>query len=151
MAGSSISTLIIFIAAISIAAGVSGVMVQTIGDISNSIAIEGDSVEQQLDADITIISDPGSDAIHNSGNVSILIKNTGSVALSTDESQTDILVDGSFVQSSSTTIVVKSSGSNWRPGEVVEATVNLNSSLSSGRHRVSVIVDGDQEVIRFFL
>lgn len=151
MAGSSISTLIIFIAAISIAAGVSGVMVQTIGDVSNSIAVEGDSVEQQLDADIKIISDPESDAIHDSGNVSILVKNTGSVGLSTDSAQTDILVDGNFIQSSSTTIVVRSAGSTWRPGEVVEMTVSLNTALSPGRHRVSVIVNGDQQVIQFFL
>lgn len=153
MASLSASSLILFIAAIGIAAGVSGVMVDSVGGISESITTHGDSVEEQLDTDITIISDTGSDAIYDdtNGTVTVLIKNTGARRLPTDPDLVDVVFDGEYVVPSSTAITVVSDGETWKEGEVIELVIDLDGGLDAGEHRATVIVDGDEEVLRFYV
>ncbi|WP_178917321.1 flagellar protein G [Natronomonas gomsonensis] len=154
MASLSASSLILFIAAIGIAAGVSGVMVDSVGGISESITTHGDSVEEQLDTDITIISDTGSDAIYDDtdGTVTVLVKNTGDRSLPTDPDLVDVVFDGEYVVPSSTAItVVSDGGKTWKEGEVIELVIDLDGSLYAGEHRATVIVDGDEEVLRFYV
>lgn len=153
MASLSASSLILFIAAIGIAAGVSGVMVDSVGGISESISTQGDSVEEQLETDITIISDTGSDAIYDDtdGTVTVLVKNTGARPLPTDPDLVDVVFDGEYVRPSSTTIDVVSGGETWKEGEVIELVIDLDGSLDTGEHRASVIVDGKEEVLRFYV
>lgn len=62
MASTSVSTLVIFIAAVSVAAGVSGVLVDTVGGIADSVDQKGVDVANQIDTDVEIITDLGSDA-----------------------------------------------------------------------------------------
>jgi flagellar protein FlaG len=154
MASLSASSLILFIAAIGIAAGVSGVMVDSVGGISESITTHGDSVEEQLDTDITIISDTGSDAIYDATNdtVTVLVKNTGARPLPTEPDLVDVVFDGEYVVPSSTTIdVVSTNTGTWKEGEVIELVIDLDGSLATGEHRATVIVDGDEEVLRFYV
>lgn len=154
MASVSASSLVIFIAALSIAAGVSGVMVDSVQDISQSISTHGEEVQTQLDTDVTIISDEGSNAIYDSNNetVTVLVKNTGERRLPADANRTDALFDGEYVTSSEFTITVVSNDDGlWREGDVVELEIQLDGPLDAGEHRVVVIVDGDREVLRFYV
>jgi flagellar protein FlaG len=154
MASVSASSLVIFIAALSIAAGVSGVMVDSVQDISQSISTHGEAVETQLDTDITIISDAGSGAIYDGTNetVSVLVKNTGERRLPAESDHIDALFDGQYVSSTEFSVTVVSNADGlWRATDVVRIELQLDGPLDSGEHRVVVIVDGDREVLRFYV
>lgn len=148
MASTSASTLIIFIAAVSIAAGVSGAMITTVGDIADSLDDRGADVAADISTEIEIISDPGSDAMYdtNSTTVRVLVKNTGERTVPTEDQGVELLVDGRYVPRSEYTVTVLD-GSRWRDGNVVR--IEADESLDSGDHRVTVIVDGDRETLRF--
>lgn len=144
MASASASTLIIFIAAIGVAAAVSGTMVETVTDISDSFDEQGADVERQIDTDIEIISDSGSGAVYDGTNVTVLVKNTGARTVTTEEM--DVLLDGRYVAAADyeTTVV---GGGAWVEDAVVR--LEMTASLDAGDHRVLVVVNGQREVLRF--
>ncbi|NUB89720.1 flagellar protein G [Haloterrigena sp. SYSU A558-1] len=153
MASDSVSSLILFIAAMLVAAGVAGTLVTNVTEISGSIDTYGGEVKEKIDTDVEIISDPGSDAIYNdtSENVSVLIKNTGQKTLASDGSALDVLIDGEYVSSESATFTVhEGSSDTWRRGEVAE--LELEQKLEpETEHRIVVIVNGDEETLRFYV
>lgn len=156
MGSDSVSALILFIAAMLVAAGVAGTLVTNVNDISNSIDTYSGDVRDQIDTDIEIISDPGSDAIYNDtdGNetVSILVKNTGQKTLASDGSDIDVLVDGSYVSRNSLSLeILDGDGSaTWRSGDVAE--LEIDRTLERGtEHRVVVIANGDRETFEFYV
>lgn len=148
MASTSVSTLVIFIAAVSIAAAVSGVMVTTVGDIANSVDERGGDVAADLDTDIEIISDSSSDAVYDDtrDEVTVLVKNTGRRTLAAQSSVLEVLVDGRYVSPSSYNASVLG-GDTWRTGDV--ARVVVNESLAPDDHRVTVVVGSERETFRF--
>jgi flagellar protein FlaG len=148
VASASVSELVIFISAVSIAAAVSGAMVTTVGGIAGSLDEQGADVATAIDTDVEIISDPGSDAMYDggSGEVRLLVKNTGDRTLPTEGSAIELLIDGRYVPPSGYTVTVLG-GESWHDGRVVR--IVANESLSSGDHRVSVIVGSERETIRF--
>ncbi len=150
MASESVSSLILFIAAMLLAAAIAGTLVTNVNDISNSIDTQSSNVQQQLDTDIEIISDAGSDAVYDddTGNITVLVKNTGQETLADDGTGIDVLVDGSFISSENVDIEVVT-GEVWRRGEVAEFTID--EPLESGEHRVVVDVGGDREVFEFYV
>jgi flagellar protein FlaG len=148
VASTSVSTLVIFIAAVSIAAAVSGVMVTTVGDIANSVDERGGDVAADLDTDIEIISDSSSDAVYDDtrDEVTVLVKNTGRRTLAAQSSVLEVLVDGRYVSPSSYNASVLG-GDTWRTGDV--ARVVVNESLAADDHRVTVVVGSERETFRF--
>jgi flagellar protein FlaG len=154
MASTSISTLVIFIAAVSIAAGVSGVMVSTVGGISASLDDRGAAVAQSIDTEIEIISDPGSDAIvrdyegDSDGDTELvlLVKNTGDRTIPTAGSAVEVLVDGQYVSPGEYSVETVGSGA-WTDGDVVRIVIDR--SLAAGDHRATVIAGSDRETLRF--
>lgn len=148
MASTSASTLIIFIAAVSIAAGVSGALVDTVGGIADSIDEQGVDVANQIDTDVEIISDPGSDAVYKETDdeVWLLVKNTGRRTIATDDTSVEVLIDGQYVSRSDYTVTVLD-GSDWKDGHVVRIVVDR--TLSAGDHRATVIVETERETLRF--
>ena len=148
MASGSVSELIVFIAAVSVAAGVSGAMVTTVGGITNSLDDRGESVSAAIETDVEIISDPGSGAVYDGANteVTLLVKNTGGRTLPTDDTSVEILVDGRYVAPSAYTVTTLGGGA-WSDGAVVRVTVDR--SLGAGDHRATVIVQSDRETIGF--
>lgn len=148
MASASVSELILFIAAVSVAAAVSGVLVTTVGGISNSLDAQGADVADDIDTEIEIISDPESGAVYDDINdeISVLVKNTGRRTLAAEGSAVELLVDGRYVGSSAYNLTVLD-GSEWRNGNVVR--IDVTESLGTGDHRVTVIVDSERETIRF--
>lgn len=150
MASSSVSSLILFIAAMIIAASVAGTMVTNVAQVSDAIDSRSVNAEERIDTEIEVISDPGSSAIYDDGNstISILVKNTGSNTLAAEPGKLDVLVDGQYVTSSSQQIFVLD-GTHWRPGTVVR--LEIDRSLSPGEHRVVLVVNGDREEFTFYV
>jgi flagellar protein FlaG len=150
MAGSSVSSLILFIAAMLIAASVAGAMVTNVAQVSNAIDTRSVDAEKRIDTEIEVISDPGSSAVYDDGNgtVSVLVKNTGETSLPAEPGKVDVLVDGRYVQASSQMFYVLD-GTQWKPGTVVR--LEIDRSLSPGEHRVVLVINGDREVFTFYV
>lgn len=151
MASASISELIMFIAAVTVAAGVATTLTLNVTDISHSLDQRSLDLAADIDTDITIISDAGSvDAIYDGAStVTVLVKNTGDRTLTAEVGHVDVLVDGRYVVPTSVENKNVASGSEWKRGDVVELTVTAPEPLDAGAHRVTVLVDGDSDVIEF--
>jgi flagellar protein FlaG len=148
VAGGSVAELVVFIAAVSVAAGVSGAMVTTVGGITDSLDDRGASVSAAIETDVEVISDPGSGAVYDggTGEVTLLVKNTGGRTLPSDGTGVEILIDGQYVPASGYDVTVLD-GDEWRDGGVVRITVDR--SLAAGDHRATVIVRSDRETVGF--
>ena len=148
MASVSASHLILFIASMMIAASVAGVFTESIGQLSGAISEQGFDVSKDVRTDVEVISDSGSDAIYDSGTITLYIKNTGTERLAADPGVLDILVDGQFVTDYS---VTRADGNGaWRPGTVVRLDIQRTLALGED-HRVQLTVNGDEEVFEFRL
>lgn len=148
MASVSASSLILFIAAVAVAATVSGAMVNTVADLSDSMDEKGLDVSRDISTDVEIISDPGSGAIYDDSaeEIALLVKNTGDRRIPASSAGVDVLVDGQFVDPARVSVTV-ADGSSWRSGNVAEVTVDR--ALADGDHRVVVIVESEREVLSF--
>jgi flagellar protein FlaG len=148
VASVSVETMILFIASMLIAAAVAGTFADSVGELSNALGEQGVQVSQEVRTDVEIISDSGSDAIYDqsSGNVTLLVKNTGTQDLAADPAQVDVLVDGSY--NANITVTVVSDDPTWSRGAVAEVEMSVG-SLSTGDHRVKLVVNGAEEVFRF--
>jgi flagellar protein FlaG len=149
MAGSSVSHLVLFIASVGIAVGVAGILITTVGDVSSAVTDRGEDLSTSLETQVSVISDPGRGVVYDDveNNVTLLIKNTGSVDIDPREDEIDVLIDGGFVESKTIT-VVSTNSDVWLSGEVVEITAE-DVSLSAGDHRAVVAVNGNKEVFEF--
>jgi flagellar protein FlaG len=151
MASVSVSSLILFIASLVVAAAVAGTLVTEVDQITHSVTESSDQVGKSIETDIEIISDTGSDALYNDTKtrVRVLVKNTGSETLAADAGQLDVLVDGQFMPESNVTVsrADGTSGSTWETGAVVR--VDIDQQLGSGDHRTTVIVNENEEVVEF--
>ncbi|NHN41649.1 flagellar protein G [Halorubellus sp. JP-L1] len=150
MASSSVSSLILFIAAMIIAASVAGTMVTNVAQVSDAIDSRSVDAEQRIDTEIEIISDPGSSAVYDDGSttVSLLVKNTGANTLPAEPGKVDVIVDGEYVSASAQTFFVLDETS-WRTGTVVR--LEIDRSLDPGEHRVVLVVNGDREEFTFYV
>jgi len=148
MASVSVSHLILFIASIVVAASVVGTFTSEVNRLSSAIGDQGVDVSEDVRTNIEIISDPGSEVYdrNGNGNVTLLVKNTGSQNLPADAGQVDVLVNGEY-QTNVGLKLVDTSADEWERGSV--ARLNVSTSLSPGDHRVKVIVNGDEEVFEF--
>jgi flagellar protein FlaG len=147
VASVSVSHLVLFIAALLVAVSVTGAMTGSVADISESLEEQSLDTSQRIDTDVTVISDPGSDAVYDgSGTVTVLVKNTGRNTLPTDSERYDVLLDGQYVPANRTSATVLD-GERWEPGNVLR--LDIDKSLTSGEHRAVVIVNGDEATLRF--
>ncbi|WP_224333878.1 flagellar protein G [Haloprofundus halobius] len=149
MSSSGITQLVLFIAALTVAAGVATTLTANVNDISGSLDSRGDNIVEGIDTDIEIISDPGSpesiyDDTEDNETVTLLVKNTGERTLSTERG-VDVVVDGRYIPVDTVTVV--SDASAWRPGQTVRVTASA--ALDPGDHRAVVHVDGDSAELLF--
>ena len=149
MAGSSVSHLVLFIASVGIAVGVAGILITTVGDVSSAVTDRGEDLSTSLETQVSVISDPGRGVVYDDAenNVTLLVKNTGSVDIDLREDEIDVLIDGGFVENK-TIKVVSTNSDVWLSGEVVEITAE-DVSLDAGDHRAVVVVNGNKEVFEF--
>lgn len=148
MASVSVSHLILFIASLVIAASVAGTLVVNVDQISNAFADQSEATSEEIAADVTVISDTGSDAMYDTGTVTVLVKNTGSSTLVPHPDRIDLLIDGQYTSASAMNVsVVSAATDDWPPGAVIEITADH--TLDDGDHRVTVRVPGDETTISF--
>ena len=147
MADSSTSSLILFIASMIVAVAVAGVLIQAVADVSQAVDTRGDDVSETIRTDFEIISDPEMGVYNSStGNVTLVVKNTGTESLAASADVIDVLVNGRF--QTNVTVQHVDGQDLWRPGDVVEITVDVG-DLPSGDHRVKIVANGVQEVFEF--
>jgi len=143
MASVSVSHLIIFIAAMVVAASVAGALTSTVNDISSAIDEQGPSVSDDIRSDITIINDAGSSVKNGSGAVVLYVKNTGDTELPTQPDRIDVLINGQFSLADNVTIVTSGDGV-WRRNDVAEIAITDPPTLS-GDNRVKLVVGGAED------
>jgi len=148
VASVSASHLILFIASMMIAASVAGVFTDSIGQLSGAISEQGFDVSSDVRTDVEIISDSGSSAVYQDGNITLYVKNTGTEQLAVDPGQMDVFVNGQFATAYE---VTRADGSGpWQPGTVVRVEIDPPQSESlTGDVRVQLTVNGDEEVFKF--
>lgn len=150
MASVSVSHLVIFIAALTVSVGVASTLTVNVQDMSVSIDERSDSVAEDIETDVAVISDPGSpQAIYDDsdGEVTLLVKNTGNRPIYTDASEIDVLIDGRYAVEPNVTVVGDPGSTTWRQGGVVRVTVPR--SLDSGEHRAAVRVRSAEDTLLF--
>lgn len=151
MAEVSVPSLIIFIASIVVAAGVAGVLVNTVSGIGNALDDRGVDVARDVRTDTEIISDSGADVYDETdgnGTLTLLVKNTGRRTLPADARAYDVIVDSRYRTNVSVVNVYGGTADEWGPSRVVEIRVG-DLALDAGDHRVKFVIDGDEEVFRF--
>lgn len=151
MAGVSISHLIIFIASLLIAGAVVGAAFTGVDQFNNAMEDRSITAAEHLRTDISVLSDPASNAIYDDedGNITVLLKNTGEMNLIADERQLDVLLNGHYVVSEDLAVdVLEADGNGWRTSYVLELTI-MPDDLDTGDHRVTVTVNGAEEVLQF--
>ncbi|QWC18843.1 flagellar protein G [Halorubrum sp. 2020YC2] len=158
MASVPVSHLILFIASLVIAAGVVGTVTTGVDRVSAAVDDAGLDATEQLRTDVTVISDAGA-GVYNAteGNVTLLIKNTGTYRLAPDGSDLNVVFDGSYVRPNaiSGTLVSADGGNAWGRGDVLRLTISVNDidgvndGLADGDHRVFLSVNGDEELFQF--
>lgn len=151
MAGESISTLILFVAAMLVAAAVAGTLVTSVGELSGSVDTFSGDVSNDIETEVEIISDPGSDAVVGDDNetITLLVKNTGERTLPDDGTELDFLVNGEYVPNDDITVTTYEADV-WQSGAVARVELTLDEPLSAGEHRVLLSVRGTEEVFEFY-
>ena len=144
MAGASVSEMILFIAALVVAASVAGTLTTQVDRVSDSLDARSLDLSQEIRADVTIISDSGAQVYDRNGNdnVTLFVRNTGSSDLPADAGEIDVFFDGGY-QSDLTVTVVKG-GPGWSRGGVINVTFSVGTD-----HRVKLIVREDEETFEF--
>jgi flagellar protein FlaG len=150
VASVSASHLIIFIASVLVAASVAGTITNTVGDLSGAITEQGVDVSNDVRTDVEIISDSGAQVYNRSGNgnVTLLVKNTGSNRLSADTGGVDVVLDGALRTAVSLTVVTGDDPTVWGPNDVARIEVSVP-GLAPGDHRIQLTINGDEEVFEF--
>jgi archaellum component FlaG (FlaF/FlaG flagellin family) len=133
MSDSSTTQVIFFVAAIVVAASLSGVFIGLSANMGQAVQNRAINFSDKLDTSVKIINDPAFVPYQDS-NLTIYVKNIGSNQIL----PTDILVliDGKVQNSSSWTII---GGSKiWAPSIVLE--IHLNIILANGDHTAKVVI-----------
>ena len=148
MAGGSAAELILFIAAIVIAASVAGTLTSEVDRVSDAISAKSLDVAGEIRADTEIVSDPGA-GVYNatSENVTIHVRNTGASDLPADPGTVDVVLDGEYV--TGVTVSVVDGGDTWHRGDVVRIEFATGGLAPDTDHRLKLVVRGDEEVFRF--
>jgi len=125
--------IIFFIAAVTAASLVSGILVSVTMDISTSLSEKGDRVQEQLDTDFEIINDP--DNIPDVGGYyRFYLKNIGGKKLVTTNETFQLFVDGDLIATTNYNFTDESIQSS----EVTEIFV-VNSTISLGGHTLRIV------------
>jgi flagellar protein FlaG len=124
MAGTAISEMIFFIAAILVSSAVAVTLIEVIDRYSDEISDQASIVEGEMSSRMTIINDPLYVQYDTtSTNLTYYIKNTGTSDLSLE----DIIVsaNGTVKAGNELWITLLGGGSNWRPGDTIEVMFRI--------------------------
>lgn len=122
---SGIGSMILLITGIIVATLAVGVIVSTSNTVSSSVTDMSESTNDRLRTDVQIISDTSAGAIYDNGEVTLLVKNTGSADLTKEE--VTLQINGEYVSNPSVTVL---DGSEWDENNVIRITATKNLSTS---------------------
>ena len=132
--------LIFFIAATVVATATAGILSGVVTDLVGKASDRSAAFGEELTSDVMVINDP-TRVLNNP--VVFYVKNTGSTTL--DYGNATVLVDGAIV---STTKSLLGGETSFRSGAVMQ--INYAATLSSGDHRVQVVMEnGVKAELRF--
>lgn len=139
MPATSASHLIFFIAAMILAAGLSGVFIASIQELSDSIRSRGEGISEELKSDIEIINDPAC-MPYNSTNKTLIVyvQNIGKRTLNYKKSI--VLINGTAY--TNLTYKLLDGGSEWLPQTTLQITVGNVTLSKNVNYRLKVIVEG---------
>jgi archaellum component FlaG (FlaF/FlaG flagellin family) len=124
---------IFFVAAIVVAASLSGVFIGLSSNMATAIEKRATNFSDKLDTSIKVINDPAF-MPYNDSNLTLYIKNTGSIILLPTDMI--VMIDGLLQNDSSWAIM--GGATQWVPGIVLE--VHLNIILANGDHTAKVVI-----------
>lgn len=139
---SGIGSMILLITGILVATLAVGVIISTSNTVSSSLVEMSESKSDRLETDIQIISDTSAGSIYDYGEVTLLIKNTGSTESSKNE--VNLQIDGEYVQVGSVAVL---DGSEWKEDNVVRITATKSLSTNQ-EHIFQVEVNTKTDSIR---
>ena len=142
--GGPASETILFIGAIVVATAVVGAVTAVAQSTSNDLRDRGRILSTSLRSDITIINDP---LAVPTAPLTLYVKNTGSATLHSQF--VDVLLDGVVSTDVSFDVLGSPDDEVWRPGEVLELTVN-DLAVTPGDHRARVVAHtGAEDTLEF--
>lgn len=144
---STVSQLIIFIAVVGMAVSVSSVLIKVNQRIETGLDQKSEITSNKLLSDIEIIH------TEIDSNISFYVLNTGGIDLSMND--TGLVVDGRWIPSANVTISIVNKTTNkdndwWDPSEILKMEYSNGSILTSGRHKVTVIIETGESDDYFF-
>jgi flagellar protein FlaG len=148
MASVSSAHLVLFIAAVLVAAILAGTATQSATRIGNALDEQSDVQSDHTATELRIVSDAGApNAIYDTANdtLTLYVKNTGDTTIPDSPSAVTLLVNGTRQSDTTTTVL---DADQWRPGTLlrIEANVSLPGSQQT---RVVVDVNGGRDLFVF--
>ncbi len=124
MAGSSISEMIFFIAAILVSSAVAITLIGVIDNYADQISDEASVMEGEMRSRMTIINDP-SYVVYDtsSSNLTFYLKNTGTSDLSMDDIV--VVANGTAKAGNDIRVTLMGTSSVWKPGGAVQVTFTV--------------------------
>lgn len=149
MASGGVAEMVLFIAALLVAASVAGTLTSEVTRIGDAISDRSLDVASDVRTDVEIVSDPATGVYNASGNenVTVYVRNTGSSSLLAEPSTFDVLLDGTY--QGDVSVAAMEGGAMWHEGEVVELTVRTSGLDTGSDHRLKLVVNNDEEVLIF--
>ncbi|WP_456398800.1 flagellar protein G [Palaeococcus sp. (in: euryarchaeotes)] len=144
MASGVISELVLFIASLLIAGVIAGGLYAVTQDISDGINVKGEHLAYSLKLDFAIIND-AENIPTESGAYVFYVKNTGKVSFMFDENTVVVFIDGNLIPPSNLTFtnLNDSSSSMLYPYDI--GSIHVNTSLSSGYHKITIVVENGEK------
>jgi archaellum component FlaG (FlaF/FlaG flagellin family) len=147
MAGTAVSEMIFFIAAILVSSAVAVTLIEVIDQYADDVSDNAQVVEGEMRSRMTIINDPlyiPYDTTET--NITYYIKNTGTISLSTE----DLVVSANGTTKAGSDLWIRLLGGSsvWMPGDTIEVIFrapNLREGVDyNGWASTSGITDNDQ-------
>ncbi|MFC3477085.1 hypothetical protein [Halobacterium litoreum] len=148
MASVSSAHLVLFIAAVLVAAAVAGTFTSSASRLGNAIAEDSSVEAEQVDAEIRVVSDPSNaETIYDptTETLTVVVKNTGDEVLSAAPEDVVVLVNGTYQSDVRTTVLT---GDDWRPGDLLRVRANVSLPEQS-ETRVVVAPTGSRDLLEF--
>ncbi len=145
MADGGASSFIFLTTALLVSGLVSVVLINQWGDMAKASQEQTRAMETNQDTSLGFAGDPMMVAYNStSKDMTFYLQNTGSTVL--DTSTLVVLVDGTTVTSSITTVIIPAAGTDWDSNHLVEVTVNSSSWSYANGTDVSLTVIVSSEV-----
>jgi flagellar protein FlaG len=124
MAGSAISEMIFFIAAIMISSAVAVTLIEVVDEYSEDLSDEASILRWEMRSDMTFINDPLHIPYNSStGNLTLYVKNTGTGDLSLGDLV--ISINGTTKTGNDIMKTILGGGASWSPGKTVQVNMNV--------------------------